>query len=285
VRVVQEWLGIADVARREKAASVYPEFATLGQPMQDESAAFIDEVLYRSTGTLTELLTADWTIADAPLAELYGVPWAGAGQRTSLAAVERRGILNQGAFLSVFASNNGSHPVFRGVALMRRIACLDTPDPGALGVVVSFPPADPEKTTRERFAVHTMDPGCASCHTSIDAFGFALENFDGIGRMRTTESGQPVDTSVTIGIGSDLDGTYADSTELLDALAGSDAVKTCLARQIFRSAAARSDASVVGAEDAFVAIWKELPAERRDRLVDVLVAYVKSPSFIERRTP
>ncbi len=170
--------------------------------MQDESAAFIDEVLFRSSGTLTELLTADWTIADAPLAELYGVPAGGAGQRTSLGGRRASRHLEPGAFLSVFASNNGSHPVFRGVALMRRSPASTLLDPGALGAVVSFPAADPEKTTRERFAVHTMDPGCASCHTSIDAFGFALENFDGIGRMRTTENAQPVDTSVTLGIGS-----------------------------------------------------------------------------------
>jgi hypothetical protein len=283
VRVIREWLGIDEVARRDKAANVYPDFASVSQAMEAESQAFIDEVLNRSTGTFTELLTADWTIADAPLAQLYGVRSAGAGQRTSLASVKRRGILNQGAFLSVFATNNGSHPVFRGVALMRRIACIKTPDPGALGIVVSFPAADPTKTTRERFAVHTANAECANCHTSIDAFGFAMENFDGMGKLRTTENGRSVDTSVTIS-GSDVDGTYADSTDLLGALARSDGVKTCLARQIFRSSAARSDGSVADAENAFVELWKKLPAAQQDRLVDVLIAFVKSPSFIERRT-
>ena len=285
VRVVQEWLGIDEVARREKALSVYPQFSDLSHAMEAESAAFIDEVLHRSTGTLSELLTADWTIVDADLAALYGVSWAGEGQRTSLASAGRRGVLNQGAFLSVFATNNGSHPVFRGVALMRRIACLDVSDPGALGIVVSVPPADPGKTTRERFEVHTTDSGCAACHRTIDAFGFTLENFDGIGQMRDTENGHPVDTSVTLNTGSDVDGSYADSSELLGALAGSDAVKTCLARQIFRSSAGRSDESVRGAESAFVELWKQLPLEQQDRLVDVLIAYIKNPAFVERRTP
>jgi len=76
----------------------------------------------------------------------------------------------------------------------------------------------------------------------------------------------------------------ADSTDLLGALARSDAVKSCLARQIFRSSAARSDASVADAENAFVELWKKLPVKEQDRLVDVLIAFVKSPSFIERRT-
>jgi hypothetical protein len=285
VRVVREWLGIDDVAHREKAQSVYPEFAGAAQSMEAESRAFIDEVLTNSTGTLAELLTADWTIVDAPLAAIYGVTSAGAGKRTSLTAVKRRGILGQGAFLSVFANTNSSHPVFRGVAIMRRIACIEVKDPGALGIVVSFPAADPSKTTRARFEAHELDPGCAGCHTTIDAFGFALESFDGMGKARTTENNQPIDTRVTVAAGTDMDGTYADSTELANALAQSMSVKTCLARQIFHSAAARSDASIAGAEDAFIGVWNALPAAQQGRLADVLVAYVRSPQFVQRRTP
>jgi len=285
VRVVREWLGIEDVAHREKAASVYPDFAGVAQSMENESRAFIDEVLNNSTGTLTELLTADWTIVDAPLASVYGVSSAGTTQRTSLASVKRRGILSQGAFLSVFATNNGSHPVYRGVAMMRRIACVSVPDPGALGIVVSFPAADPTKTTRERFASHAEDAGCASCHALIDSFGFAFESFDGMGKLRTTENGRSIDTSVTVKVGADIDGTYADGVALAAALAGSTSVKTCLARQLFRSAAGRSDGSVGGAEDDFVSLWKQLPAAQQDRLADVLVAWVKSPRFVQRRTP
>jgi hypothetical protein len=285
VRVIREWLGIDDVAHREKSQNVYPEFAGVSAAMEKESRAFIDEVLHNSTGTLSELLTADWTVVDPALAAVYGVSSAGDGKRTSLASVNRRGILNQGAFLSVFASNNGTHPVFRGVAIMRRIACLPIPDPGALGIAVSVPQADPTKTTRARFAAHAANDQCATCHDAIDNFGFAFESFDGIGKTRTSENGSPVETQVTLAIGSDLDGTYAGSTELLTAMANSDSVKTCLARQIFRSTAARSDASVLDAENAFVETWKTLPAEQQGRLADVLVAFVKSPTFIQRRIP
>ncbi|HVT09189.1 MAG TPA: DUF1592 domain-containing protein [Polyangia bacterium] len=285
VRVVREWLGVEDVAHREKASSVYPDFSGVSQSMENESRAFVEEVLNNSTGSLTELLTADWTIVDAPLAAVYGVSAAGAGQRTSLASVPRRGILTQGAFLSVFATNNGSHPVYRGVAIMRRIACLQVQDPGALGIVVSFPAADPTKTTRERFESHAADAGCASCHKSIDSFGFALEEFDGMGKLRTTDNGKPVDSKVTISVGSDLDGTYADGPALASALAASPAVKTCLARQMFRGVAGRSDGSIQGTEDDFVNTWKQLPAEHQDRPADVLVAWVRSPGFVQRRTP
>jgi hypothetical protein len=285
VRVVREWLGIDDVARREKSQSIYPEFAKASQSMEKESRDFIEEVLSSSKPTLEELLTADWTIVDAPLAEVYGVTSAGEGQRTSLAGKHRAGILNQAAFLSVFATNNGSHPVFRGVALMRRIACQTVRDPGAQNIVVSFPAADPSKTTRARFETHTKDPGCAGCHTSIDNFGFALERFDGMGKWREKENGLDIDTKVTLATGSDLDGTYADSAELMHALANSESVKACLARQLFRSTAARSDGSINAAEDAFVETWKQLPADQQGRLRDVLLAFVKTPTFVQRRTP
>jgi hypothetical protein len=287
VRVVREWLGIDDVARREKSQNVYPEFAGLSQSMEQESRAFIEEVLFKGNGTLSDLLTADWTMADAPLAGFYGATSAGDGQRVSLAGLGRRGILNQAAFLSVFASNNSSHPVFRGVAIMRRVACLPIPDPGSLGIVVSFPATDPSKTTRGRFEQHALDPKCAACHATIDNLGFAFESFDGMGKFRTVEkeNGKAIDTSVSLSAGTDLDGTYASSSELIDALAHSASVKECLARQLFRSTAARSDASVKAAEDGFVELWQQLPEEQRGRLLEVVVAFVKSPTFVQRRIP
>ena len=67
--------------------------------------------------------------------------------------------------------------------------------------------------------------------------------------------------------------------------AHSASVKQCLARQLFRSSAARSDASVKATEDGFVELWKQLPEDRQDRLLDVVVAFVKSPTFIQRRIP
>lgn len=285
VRVVREWLGIDDVARREKSQGVYPEFAGVSAAMEKESREFILEVLNNSQGTLAELLTADWTIADASLAAVYGIPTMGSGQRTSLVNVKRRGILNQGAFLSVFASNNGSHPVFRGVAFLRRIACLELPDPGAQGIVVSFPATDPTKTTRSRFESHAKDARCVGCHAKIDGVGFLFENFDGMGKERAIENGLPIDTNAAVNLGSDFDGNYANSMELVSALSQSDSVKTCMARHIFHSTVGRSDASVADAELGFVETWKQLPADQQGKLKDVLVAFIKSPTFVQRRTP
>ena len=80
-------------------------------------------------------------------------------------------------------------------------------------------------------------------------------------------------------------GAHADSAELMQALANSESVKACLARQLFRSTAARSDGSINAAEDAFVETWKQLPPDQQGRLKDVLLAFVKTPTFVQRRTP
>jgi hypothetical protein len=288
VRVIREWLGIDQIAQIAKDATVYPNFAGARNSIVSESLSFVDEVVNRSTGTVSELLGADWTIADSGLASLYGVTSAGSAH-TSLASVGRRGILNQAAFLSVFAHAQESAPVLRGVAVMKRVACLPVISPLTLNIVVTPPVPDPSKTTRERYAIHATDPKCATCHTSIDAFGFAFEAFDGMGAARPISGGKPMennhptDSSTTIPAGPDYAGSYADSNALALALSTSPAVRSCMAHQMFRSFAGRSDDSVMGSEQDFVNRWGMLQADKQNSFVETLVAYVKSPSFVQRR--
>lgn len=295
VRVVREWLGIDGIAAIDKDSNVYPNFAAAKTSIANESQSFVREVLLNSTGTIGELLSANWTIADAGLATLYGVSLASSGH-TSLAQTGRRGILNQGAFLSVYAHASESAPVFRGVAIMRRIACMNVISPTELNISVTPPMTDPSKTTRDRFAAHVSDQLCANCHDTIDALGFAFEKYDGMGAARPvqngtpTENGKPVVTMTTLGDKStqektDFDGTYADSDALAMALSNSTQVRNCFARQLFRSSAGRSDGTIRGAEDAFVKFWQGLPAEKQGNVIETLVSYVKNPTFTQRRAP
>ncbi len=284
VRLVREWFGVDRIADTAKDSTVYPGFAAVKPSMDAESVAFIDEVVSRGAGTVGELLGADWTIADGPLASVYGVASAGAG-RTSLAAVGRRGLLNQGAFLSVYAHASETAPVLRGVAIMRRVACLPLKSPTELNIMVTPPLPDPTKTTRERLDVHATDTLCRSCHKSIDGFGFAFEGYDGMGAARAMDSGHPVDSTTTVATGNDFDGSYADSNALAAALATSADVRACAARQIFRGSAGRSDDSAAGAETTFIDVWKTLPGDAQGNLVETLIAYVRSPGFVERSAP
>jgi hypothetical protein len=290
VRVVREWIGIDQIGDTAKDTTVYPMFAGLRDSIDAESVAFVTEVLRHGTGTVGELLGADWSIVDGPLAGLYGVSPAGAGARTSLAGITRRGILNQAAFLSVFAHASESAPVLRGVAVLRRVACVDVPSPTTLNIVVTPPMPDPTKTTRQRYDVHATDQLCQTCHVAIDAVGFSFEGFDGMGQLRTTDgvsaAGQPnpVDSTTVVHSNTDFDGSYADSGALATALAQSPSVRTCLARHMFRASAGASDNSVTPSEESFVQIWQGLPAEQQGNIVETLVAYVRSPLFAQRRT-
>ncbi|HVJ15498.1 MAG TPA: DUF1592 domain-containing protein [Polyangiaceae bacterium] len=271
VRVLREWLGVDRLELTAKDSNVYPEFEAVKASMLAETDAFI-EALLGSAGTVGQLLSADSTVADAPLAAMYGTS-------------TRHGVLNQGAFLSVFAHATETGPVLRGVTVARRVACLIIPSPTELDIDVVPPVPDPSKTTRERFAVHSTDPVCAGCHSTIDAFGFAFEHFDGMGKYREMDNGQNVNSAVTLAAGTDFDGDYADSNALALALAESASVRSCFARHVFRASAGTSGALAQASEDAFVAAWQADPTAASGNISETLIAYAKSPLFAQRRLP
>ncbi len=74
--------------------------------------------------------------------------------------------------------------MLRGVAIMRRVACMKLPDPQSLNIQVVPPAPDPAKSTRDRYDIHATDAACASCHATIDQIGFSFEMFDGMGKQR-----------------------------------------------------------------------------------------------------
>ena len=294
LRVIQEWLGTDRLVDTAKDTSVYSGFAGLKPAMLAETSDFVGHLLDAKSGTVGELLSANWTATkDSGLTTLYqGTQSASSGEITLPA---RRGILNQGAFLSVYSHASETGPVLRGVALMRRVACLFLPSPAALMLTVPPLAPDPTKTTRERLDAHATDPMCANCHKSIDAFGFSFELYDGMGQGRTTDNGKPINSQTTLAVGKDFDGTYADSNQLASALGTSADVRECFARNVFRASAGRSDADVAAAEAAFVDYWKTVPAPAADAshpspasaaqgsILESLRAFVSSPNFTVRR--
>jgi hypothetical protein len=283
--VVEEWLGIDRIVETAKDSNLFPDFARLRDQMKREADAFIGEVVWKQNGTISDLIGADWTIAEDDLARMYlnNQPLQRNGERLSLTSTRRRGIFGQAAFLSVYSHATETAPVLRGVALLRRVTCDDIPAPASLNIEVVAPIPDPAKTTRERFTAHVADEKCRACLQRIDPIGFSFEHLDSMGKERTTENNKPVDSTTTVKAGNDLDGTYRDSAELVAALANSAAARSCFARHLFRYSAARNDASVRGAEEAFVTSWNGMPADSQGRLKDVVLAFVASEQFVTRR--
>ncbi|HMI88193.1 MAG TPA: DUF1592 domain-containing protein [Polyangiaceae bacterium] len=290
-RIVEEWLGIDRITETAKDSNAYPAFAGLKDAMKREADAFVNEVMWKTSHDVADLLSADWTLLgnDVNLAQMYGatVDPAHAG-RYSFGAVPRRGVLNQGAFLSVYAHATESGPVLRGVAMVRRLACIEMASPTELNIQVVPPVPDPTKTTRERFSVHATDPVCATCHGKIDGFGFAFENFDGMGKARLTEgtgaSLKNVNSATSVAVGMDFDGAYADSSAMVAKMATSQSVRACFARHLFRASAANSELANRQVEDSFLAAWSALAPDKQSNILEVLVAWLGSDTFVQRRT-
>jgi len=300
LRVVQEWLGIDRLSDTAKDTQVYGAFAGLKPAMVSESGAFLQRLIERKTGTVGELLGANWTATqDQGLTKMYGGTAAGDGE---ISLPERRGMLNQAAFLSVYAHASETAPVLRGLAVLRRVACKIVPSPSEIKLTVPPLQPDPSKTTRERLDVHTKDPMCANCHKAIDSLGFPFEQYDGMGQVqepdsngKPTDNGKPVDSSSTVAVNLDFDGDYADSNQLASALAGSAAVRECFARNIFRASSGRSNTDVKAAEQAFVDYWSTVPKPAADAthptpasaaegsILEALRSVITSPNFTLRR--
>ena len=293
LRVVQEWLGTDRLPDTGKDTQVYGDFAKLKPAMVSETGAFLQRLIERKTGTVGELLGANWSVAqNQDLTALYDGSAASDGEIT---LPERRGILNQGAFLSVYAHASETGPVLRGVAILRRVACQFIASPSELKLTVPPLAPDPTKTTRQRLEAHVSDAACAGCHRAIDSLGFSFEQYDGMGKHRTTDNGNPVDSQTTVELNVDFDGDYANSDQLASALAKSATVRECFARNVFRASVGRSGDDVKAAETAFVNYWKTVPAPAPDAthptpasaaegsILEALRSVVTSPNFTLRR--
>ena len=241
VHFASEWWEIEPLATMDKDESLYPAW-TDARPaaLAQETTLFLSDA-WKNGPTLASLLTAPVTFADASLAAYYGLPApAGDGyQRIALDPSRAAGLLTQGSFLAVHAKANQTSPVLRGKFVRAQLLCTPPPPPPP-SIVVSPPVVDPRLPTRQRFAQHTADPFCASCHTLMDPIGFAFENYDPIGRWRDTDADLPVDATGAL-TGTDVDGDLNGIPSLASKLAVSAEVGTCAATQWFRYAFGRSE--------------------------------------------
>jgi Protein of unknown function (DUF1588)/Protein of unknown function (DUF1592)/Protein of unknown function (DUF1595)/Protein of unknown function (DUF1587) len=289
VRVVKEWLGTDKISETAKDSNIYRDFAGVKAAMEAETTQFLTTAVTagaESGGSLAELLAGGWSMVNTPLAAAYGVsaPDATNDMFVRVELPNRLGILNQGAFLSVFAHAHESAPVLRGVAVMRRVACMGVPSPVDLKMAIVPPVPDQTKTTRQRFAAHATSD-CAGCHDNIDSFGFSFEGFDGMGKFRAMDNNQPVDSKVVIA-GTDFDGSYADSNALAKAMSTSAQVRECFARHLYRALAATSAPALAASEDDFVkysGLAKTGGTATDANLIGTISAFITNPSFAYRK--
>ncbi|MFM9873698.1 MAG: DUF1592 domain-containing protein [Fimbriimonadaceae bacterium] len=160
-----------------------------------ETSLFFQDML-RNDRPIHEFIDGKYTFLNNRLAQIYEIPgdFDQAFRRVDVSAHNRGGLLGMGAILTVTSNPNRTSPVKRGKFIMEQILGTPLPPPPPdVGVLDKDTAAITAVRIRERLEQHRADPSCASCHRPLDAYGFALENFDAIGRFRTADGQFPVD--------------------------------------------------------------------------------------------
>ena len=170
------------------------------------------ETILRDDRSVLDLLDADYTFVDGRLARHYGIPNV-SGSRFRRVALggdsPRRGLLGQGSVLTATSAGNRTSPVKRGKWILENLlgAPVPSPPPGVeTNLEKSVGPAAAETSLRQRLERHRANAACASCHAVMDPIGFALENYDLIGKWRETDGGVPVNAAGRLVDGTPLDG-------------------------------------------------------------------------------
>ena len=277
-----QWLYLRNVRALTPDEDRFPDFGEgLRLAFQRETELFFESIL-REDRSVLDFLTADYTFINERLARHYGIPnvYGSHFRRVTLPDATRRGLLGQGSILAATAYPTRTSPVLRGKWVLENL--LGTPPP--------LPPPDvpslEEKTAsgetlsmRDAMVQHRANPVCASCHRLMDPPGFALEEFDAVGRHRTrNESNEPIDASGVLPDGAAFDGV-AGLREAL--LRRPDLFVTTLTEKLMTYALGRG---VEYYDAPAIRVITADAARDAHRFSSLILGVIKSPSFQMRRT-
>ncbi|MFP6765296.1 MAG: DUF1592 domain-containing protein [Planctomycetaceae bacterium] len=201
-----QWLHLRNFDQNnEKNEKLYPEFADIRGDMYEETVRFFEH-MFRADASILDLLNADYTFVNRSLARHYGLPFPnGPGlewQRVNgIRKQGRGGILGMATFLSSQSGASRTSPILRGNWVSETLLGETLPKP-PVGVPVLPEEVPTGLTARELIEKHSSAPACAKCHSRIDPYGFALEQFDVLGRLRP----EKVDTETRLPSGETLEG-------------------------------------------------------------------------------
>jgi mono/diheme cytochrome c family protein len=193
-----QWLYLRNLRSISPDPEVFPYFDdNLREAFRQETELFFESML-REDRSVLDLLDADYTFVNERLARHYGIPnvYGSHFRRVTVNDENRRGLLGQGSVLTVTSYANRTSPVTRGKWVLENI--LGTPPPPPPPDVPALRERSEGGKTlsiRQAMEQHRANPVCAACHRVMDPLGFALENFDGIGRWRTIDAKAPIDSS------------------------------------------------------------------------------------------
>jgi mono/diheme cytochrome c family protein len=214
-----QWLQLRKADSVIPDPNIFPEFdENLRRAMRTETALFLESQL-RDDRPIADLLAADYSFLNERLAEHYGVSGVTGERfrRVTFTDPARGGLLGQGSILLVTSYPDRTTPVLRGFWVLESLLGIPPPPPPPNVPDLSETTADGRPLSiREQMEAHRRNPACAVCHVRMDPVGFALENFDAIGRWRTTAGGRPIDASAEFADGTPIAGAAGLRRFLLD---------------------------------------------------------------------
>ena len=204
---VGQWLQVRNIHSQDPDGALFAGFNdSLRNAMVRETELFFQSQV-RADRPIPELLTADYTFLNEDLARHYGIGdiYGSRFRRVTWEDDRRHGLLGHASLLTVTSYANRTSVVLRGLWVLENL--LGAPPPPPPPNVPPLAENDRANPTslRERMEQHRASPVCASCHRRMDPLGFAMENFDAIGRWRETDGGAEINSTIT------LSGTTIDS--------------------------------------------------------------------------
>jgi Protein of unknown function (DUF1588)/Protein of unknown function (DUF1592)/Protein of unknown function (DUF1585) len=203
------WLELSKLPGVVPDTELYPEFdENLREAMTRETQLFVASQLQENRG-VTELLTANYSFLNERLAKHYGIPniYGERFRRVTFSDGVRGGLLGQASVLTVTSYPNRTSVVMRGRWLLANLLGAPPPPPPADVPALKEAGMDGQpRALRERMEIHRKNPVCASCHQRMDPLGFALENFDALGKWRAESDGAPIDPAASLPDGTRFSG-------------------------------------------------------------------------------
>jgi hypothetical protein len=273
-----ELFGIERYLQIDKNRTAFPTYdPALNTELLQADQLFFDRIFSTGQG-MRAIFTSSLAFVSSASAGFYGVSASGQGLTEVALGPERPGVLTRLGFLAQNATLNQPDPIHRGVDVLNRLMCADLMPPD--GTIPELPQVVPGQTNRERVDAHTGAGTCgAGCHsTLINPIGFAFENFDAMGQIRTMDNGNPVDTTGEVQLS---DGLYAFSgaPELVALLADSPGVHGCYAKHLAEYTLARD---MAGGDRSLVDAIEGISMNSNAGIKAIVLSIISQPSFLTR---
>jgi mono/diheme cytochrome c family protein len=202
-----QWLYLRNLKGVVPDPDVFPDFDdNLRQALGRETELLFESIV-KQDRNVTDLLTAEYTFVNERLARHYGIPgiYGDRFRRVMLTDDARRGLLGQGSILTLTSVAIRTSPVSRGKWILTNI--LGTPPPPPPPNVPALKEGVGRSLSmRDRMAEHRANAVCATCHKVMDPIGFALENFDAVGRWRVKDGDAKIDATDVVFDGTKVEG-------------------------------------------------------------------------------